>query len=189
MKLEWKLVLSGRQRGTGLKKRYVEGGTMPPAVNWSHIYCAVGTPPFKATKWYFCEPTVPNVPLGWDVIDGDHSMLPEMGGTGIAKRPANNRVSRQPAGAVAGLAGISALGNGGISASVASAVATEVEDQMHDSPTGTQAAAPFSIWGIEFKKVLPAIVIGVTTSVISQLILDEVRASRQAGRDSKRVLA
>jgi hypothetical protein len=189
VKLEWKLVLSGRQRGTGLKKRYVEGGTMPPAVNWSHIYCAVGTPPFKATKWYFCEPTVPNVPLGWDVIDGDHSMLPEMGGTGIAKRPANNRVSRQPAGAVAGLAGISALGNGGISASVASAVATEVEDQMHDSPTGTQAAAPFSIWGIEFKKVLPAIVIGVTTSVISQLILDEVRASRQAGRDSKRVLA
>ena len=188
VKLEWKLVLSGRQRGTGAKKRYIEGGAMPPAVNWSHIYCCVGTPPFKATKWYFCEPTVPNVPLGWDVIDGDHSMLPEMGGTGIAKRPANNRVTRQPAGAVAGLAGLAGLGNG-ISASVASAVATEVEDQMHDAPTGTQPAAAFSIWGIEFKKVLPAIVIGVTTSVISQLILDEVRASRQAGRESKRVMA
>ena len=60
---------------------------------------------------------------------------------------------------------------------------------MHDAPTGTQPAAAFSIWGIEFKKVLPAIVIGVTTSVISQLILDEVRASRQAGRESKRVMA
>jgi hypothetical protein len=148
----------------------------------------VGTPPFKATKWYFCEPTVQNVPLGWDVIDGDHSMLPEMGGTGITKRPANNRVTRQPGGAVAGLAGIAAFGNG-ISASVASAVATEVEDQMHDAPTGTQPSSPFSIWGIEFKKVLPAIVIGVTTSVISQLILDEVRASRQAGRERNKDLA
>lgn len=54
VKLEWKLVLSGRQRGTGHKKRYIEGGAMPPAVNWSHIYCVVGTPPFKPTKWYFC---------------------------------------------------------------------------------------------------------------------------------------
>jgi len=187
VKLEWKLVLSGRQRGTGHKKRYIEGGTMPPAVNWSHIYCAVGTPPFKATKWYFCEPTVPNVPLGWDVIDGDHSMLPEMGGTGLAKRPDNKRLSHKPAGVVAGLAGVSALGNGGISASVASAVATEVEDQMHESATGTQAK-PFSIWGLEFKKVLPAIVIGVTTSVISQLILDEVRAGRQTARERKKDL-
>ena len=56
-------------------------------------------------------------------------------------------------------------------------------------PTGTQPSSPFSIWGIEFKKVLPAIVIGVTTSVISQLILDEVRASRQAGRERNKDLA
>ena len=186
VKLEWKLVLSGRQRGTGHKKRYIEGGVMPPAVNWAHIYCVVGTPPFKATKWYFCEPTVQNVPLGWDVIDGDHSMLPEMGGTGVAKRPANGRVSRPATSPMAGLAGL--LGNGGISAAVASAVATEFEDDESDSV----AAKPSTkegpgIWGIEFKKMLPAIVIGVTTSVVSQLIMDEVRASRQSARAAKRI--
>ena len=186
VKLEWKLVLSGRQRGTGHKKRYIEGGVMPPAVNWAHIYCVVGTPPFKATKWYFCEPTVQNVPLGWDVIDGDHSMLPEMGGTGVAKRPANGRVSRPATSPMAGLAGL--LGNGGISTAVASAVATEFEDDESDGV----AAKPSTkegpgIWGIEFKKMLPAIVIGVTTSVVSQLIMDEVRASRQSARAAKRI--
>jgi hypothetical protein len=186
IKLEWKLVLSGRQRGTGHKKRFIENGIMPPAVNWSHIYCVVGTPPFKPTKWYFCEPTVQNVPLGWDVIDGDHSMLPEMGGTGVAKRPANGRVSRPASSPMAGLAGL--LGNGGISAAVASAVATEFEDDASD---GAAAKPPTKegpgIWGIEFKKMLPAIVIGVTTSVVSQLIMDEVRASRQSARAAKRI--
>lgn len=180
VKLEWKLVLSGRQRGTGAKKRYIEGGVMSPAVNWSHIYCMVGTPPFKPTKWYFCEPTVPNVPLGWDVIDGDHSLLPEMGGTGLAKRPQNHRLSRGPAAVMAGLAGTGAFGNGGISSAVASAVATEFEDEAAAPPK--KKAEP-GIWGMEFKKMLPAIVIGVTTSVVSQLVMDEVRASRQAARE------
>ena len=183
VKLEWKLVLSGRQRGTGAKKRYIEGGVMPPAVNWSHIYCCVGTPPFKPTRWYFCEPTVPNVPLGWDVIDGDHSMLPEMGGSGIAKRPPNGRIARKTAPAVAGLAGIIPYGNGGISSAVASAVATEFEDDIGEPPP--KKAEP-GIWGLEFKKMLPAIVIGVTTSVVSQLIMDEVRAVRQTAREAKR---
>jgi len=177
IKLEWKLVLSGRQRNTGLKKRYVEGGMMPPQVNWSHIYCCVGTPPFRPTKWFFCEPTVQSVPLGWDVIDGDHSMLPEMGGTGVAKRPPNGRVHRRE------LSGPGALGSNGISSSVASAVATEIEDEMSDaSPKGKKG---LSIWGLEFTKVLPAIVIGVTTSVISQLLLDEVRSSRKRARMDK----
>jgi hypothetical protein len=177
VKLEWKLVLSGRQRGTNAKKRYVEGGIMPPGVNWSHIYCCVGTPPFRPTKWYFCEPTVQGVPLGWDVIDGDHSMLPEMGGTGMAKRKPNARFGR------GALAGIGSLGSGGISSSVASAVATEIEDEMSDAPS-TAKSEP-GIWGLEFKKVMPAVVIGVTTSVISQLILDELRSRRKTARMAK----
>lgn len=188
VKLEWKLVLSGRQRGTGAKKRHIEGGVMPPAVNWSHIYCMVGTPPFKPTRWYFCEPTLQSAPLGWDVIDGDHSMLPEMGGTGIAKRPDNHRLTRKPSVAVAGLAGIVPLGNGGIASSVASAVATEFEDDF-EAPRASAKQSEPGIWGMEFKKMLPAIVIGVTTSVISQLLMDEIRAGRQAARERAKVQA
>jgi len=84
IKLEWKLVISGRSRVTGQKVRHVEDGYMPPQVQWSHIYCAVGTPPFKPTKWYYCEPTLNGVPLGWDVVSGSSSALPEMGGTGLS---------------------------------------------------------------------------------------------------------
>lgn len=80
VRLPWKLVLSGRHRYTGQKIRYVEGQPRNPNGAWTHIYCAVGTPPFAPKKWYFCEPTVNGVPLGWDVIDGDHSVLPEMAG-------------------------------------------------------------------------------------------------------------
>ena len=84
IKLEWKLVISGRSRVTGQKLRHVEDGYMPPQVQWSHIYCAVGTPPFKPTKWYFCEPTLNGVPLGWDVVRGSTDALPEMGGKGLS---------------------------------------------------------------------------------------------------------
>lgn len=75
--LPWKLVLSGRGPA-GEKVRFIEGQPVPPGVAWTHIYCMVGTPPYRATQWYFCEPTVEGVPLGWDVISGDHRYLPEM---------------------------------------------------------------------------------------------------------------
>jgi len=84
IKLEWKLVISGRSRITGDKVRHVEDGYLPPQVQWAHIYCAVGTPPFKPTKWYFCEPTLNGVPLGWDVVRGSTDALPEMGGKGLS---------------------------------------------------------------------------------------------------------
>lgn len=76
--LPWKYVLSGRDQKQQ-KVRYIEGDNVPPGCTWTHIYCMVGTPPFRATVWYFCEPTLQKVPLGWDVIDGDSSYLPEMG--------------------------------------------------------------------------------------------------------------
>lgn len=289
VKLEWKLVLSGRQRVTNLKKRYVEGGPMPAGVNWSHIYCCVGTPPFNPTEWYFCEPTVQGVPLGWDVIDGDHSMLPEMGGTGkppgarsvkgrfgdaaamlptkvrsdlttpalnlrdvvkqmllledhllhadrrcpdcirkhllkiealveearsldttgcwkqtldalqrwgesmqqaYAKRPtpaqfhtlsgvvreARKRLtmhlaSKRQLGALSG----ADLGNS-VTSSVASALAAEVDESASGKTSST--------WGLELNKVIPAVTVGIVTSVTSALILDEMRAAIKKKRES-----
>lgn len=75
--LPWRQVLSGLTQD-GNKVRYIEGDTSIAPAQWTHIYCMVGTPPFNPTTWYFCEPTVEGVPLGWDVIDGDHRYLPEM---------------------------------------------------------------------------------------------------------------
>jgi hypothetical protein len=99
--LPWKLVLSGRN-SKGDKVRHIEGTRVQTDVKWSHIYCMVGTPPFKPNRWYFCETTIVGVPLGWDVIDGDHSYLPEMAKTRsgppqLAKPlPANGRFRPTP---------------------------------------------------------------------------------------------
>jgi len=82
IKLEWKLVISGRNKKTRQKVRHVEGRYLDPDAAWSHIYCAVGTPPFNPKKWYYCEPTLQGVPLGWDVVSGSADMMPEMGGSG-----------------------------------------------------------------------------------------------------------
>lgn len=166
IKLDWKLVLSGQQRGTKAKRRFVEGSVAPANVDWSHIYCAVGTPPFRPTTWYFCEPTVQNVPLGWDVIDGDHSLLPEMGGTGKPAVKNRKRLSRW---------------GGGISSSIASAVTTELEDES--TPTGTTAKTGF--WA-EVRKIMPAIMSGVAVGVTTQLLLDDVRAWRDDARKQKK---
>ena len=107
IKLDWKLVISGRSRITNDKVRHIEGGYLPPQVLWSHIYCMVGTPPFKPTKWYYCEPTLQGVPLGWDVVSGSAAALPEMGGTGLSGPE---------------------LGNGGAGAAAGAAVATALEE-------------------------------------------------------------
>lgn len=83
IKLEWKLVISGRQRISNKKVRHIEGGYMPQQVQWAHIYCMVGDRPFTPQKWFFCEPTLNKAPLGWDVVAGSTSALPEMGGAGL----------------------------------------------------------------------------------------------------------
>jgi len=76
--LPWRLVLSGRDQANNQKVRHVEGQGIPYGVKWSHIYCMVGCPPGRGMRWYYCEPTIEGVPLGWDVIQGDHRFLPEM---------------------------------------------------------------------------------------------------------------
>lgn len=78
IRFSWKLLLIGVDKTTHKKVRYVEGsGPLPPNVEWNHIYCAVGVPPFKPKRWYLCEPTVEEVPLGWDIIDGGKSFIPK----------------------------------------------------------------------------------------------------------------
>lgn len=98
--LPWKLVLSGRN-GAGRKIRHIEDQAVDPLARWSHIYCMVGDKPFRPSVWYFAEPTVEGVPLGWDVVSGDHSFLPEMakptrGPAQIAASPQNHQGYRAP---------------------------------------------------------------------------------------------
>lgn len=83
--LPWRFVLSGRAKG-GDKLRHIEGDPIPSDVRWTHIYLCVGTPPFNPTRWYFAETTIVGVPLGWDVVSGDHSYLPEMSNSGEQAR-------------------------------------------------------------------------------------------------------
>lgn len=192
VKLPWKYVISGRSRTSGEKVRHIEGDKYPQNCEWTHIYCMVGTPPFSPNVWYFCECTVQGVPLGWDVISGDHSFLPEM----VKNKKGPQRIEDEGVKAPFGFkpvdppknkqwspayaAALDAKGNehygdvfntvrgfgssGGIGASVGSTVAGE----MLDSKRGQ------SSW-LDFKKVSQAIVTGVTISVITQLILDYIR--------------
>jgi len=161
--LPWRLVLSGRDSRTGNKVRYIEGAPVPSNVTWTHIYAMVGDKPFNPDHWYFCEPTVEGVPLGWDVIDGDHRYLPEMARKGKSKPmivgapPAP--LGHRPPGLPAVPNRSPAYLSGALSASVGSAVAGAVED------TGV----------LDWKKIATAVVTGVAVSVTTQLILDWVR--------------
>lgn len=198
-RLSWKLVISGRDRATKRKVRHIEGERLPHGCDWSHIYCMVGTPVFKPAQWFFCEPTL-KVPLGWDVVSGDASALPEMAQE-IASRKPNSRLARAgmvsaapnrpvvmpapPLVPTAGFAG--AFGsNGGAGAAagaaVASAVATKMESEAtqaaRDTAKGGKPPSAFAL-----SRLGPAILISVTTavstSVLSQIILDAIREGRK----------
>ena len=160
IKLEWKLVISGRHNGTKQKIRHVEGQSLVPNVSWSHIYCMVGTPPFNVKRWYYCEPTL-NVPLGWDVVSGDASALPELGGSG--KVPPGLK-------SLAGGYG-AALGNGAAAGAAAgSAVSSAVAE-------GTERGQK-----INWKGVALAVATGVITSATTQILLEYWREYRQEKR-------
>jgi hypothetical protein len=80
IRLPARLVISGIDK-RGKKVRYVQGDKhYPPGVSWAHIYLQLGDRPYGQPVWYFAEPTL-QVPLGWDVVDNDASVLPEMRGT------------------------------------------------------------------------------------------------------------
>jgi hypothetical protein len=93
LRLPWRFVLSGKARN-GTVDRWVEGSKMKD-LEFSHIYVVVGWPPFRPTKWQFAEPTLKNIPLGWDVVHHARSqgssvlpelagILPELAGIGVA---------------------------------------------------------------------------------------------------------
>ena len=180
-RLSWKLVISGREKGTGRKVRHIEGGEMPRA-DWSHIYCMVGTPVFHPKEWFFCDPTL-RVPLGWDVVNGDASALPEMAQE-LGRRAANGRFSRN---ATAPLGATFGNGSGTAAAAVSSAITTQMEGESgRSSGQGSGSSqSPFSL-----ARLGPAIAISVTTavatSVLSQMILDSIRSRRKSRNLSER---
>jgi len=87
IRLPWRLTISGTNK-RGKKLRYHQGEKFPggrkKGYNWSHIYLAIGDRPFTPTKWNYAETTVRGAPLGWDVVSGDASALPEMNNYGAA---------------------------------------------------------------------------------------------------------
>lgn len=163
IKLEWKLVISGRHKITKQKIRFVEGQRLPPNVAWSHIYCMVGTPPFNPKRWYYCEPTL-QVPMGWDVVSGDASALPELGGEG--KVPPGVR-------SMAGGFG-NPFGNG---ASAGAAAGSAVASSMTESREQGRK--------VDIKGIALAVTVGVITSATTQIILEYWREYRQDQKAKK----
>jgi transglutaminase-like putative cysteine protease len=170
--MPWRLCLSGRGPN-GEKLRYVEGADVPGGAQWVHIYCMVGTPPFKPTHWYFCECTIEKVPLGWDVLSGDKAYLPEMKKrTGPTRmigapraspgfRPASVPPKRNISPAYAEAYGGGAIRN---TSALISAVSGAVGEE-----TGSSSG------GVEWQKIGAAVMTGVAVSVFAQLALDWVR--------------
>jgi hypothetical protein len=179
--LPWKLVLSGRDQTTGQKIRYIEGDPIPANCTWAHIYGMVGDKPFRPATWYFTEPTVEGVPLGWDVIDGDESYLPEMaraqkhvGPAVIARlkaKPPGYKVARLPASAYRSPAYEAAYSGGPlfVAARTNNAIGAAVGASVAESIEGKSALD----WG----KIGAAVATGVAVSVGTQLILDWVRGT------------
>ena len=167
IRLPWRLVISGMDKRTGKKVRYIEGGTYPQNVKWSHIYCAVGIPAFNPKDWYFCECTVMGVPLGWDVVAGDPKYIPEMdmgrpGKPRIMKlKPKRKHTSAPSYGAPAFS---SSSGASSVSSRVGEAIggAIAVEEERIEG-------------GIEFRNIAFGVVTGVCVAVGTQLALDWVK--------------
>lgn len=161
--LPWRFVLSGLD-SRGNKVRYIEGDAVPPGCRWTHIYLMVGIPVFNPRYWYFAEPTIQGVPLGWDVLQGDRGFLPELekytGPQRVMPSPLAgpwHRRSRQkdmPEALQEELYGSALVGT------VAGSVASTVEDE-----------------GFDWKRIGVGIMTGVAVAVGTQLTLDWIRGT------------
>lgn len=178
--LPWRQVLSGFFPLTGDKIRWIEGTPIPDDCEWTHVYCAVGTPPFNPRHWYFCEPTVRGVPLGWDIIEGAPEFLPEMQKRGGPARfmptpvaPEGQTPAALPPSEMRSPAynvyygGHVAQWNSG--ASVSAAVGSSIAESADES----KSASPV----IDWKRLGVAIATGVAVSVGTQITLDWVRGT------------
>ena len=198
IRLPWKLVLGGSCNGK--KVRHIEGTPFAKGCKWSHIYCMVGTPPFNPTRWYYCETTIQGVPLGWDVVSGHKSYLPEMDGgprgkpriVNLRRAPKRHRPTKLPHPENTSPAYATAYGGfrpsgtqyGQASAlsPIGAAVGASMVQEMDDS--GRSSWAWEDDWTsqqkveatlIDVKKILPAVLTGVVISVSTQLLLDWIR--------------
>jgi hypothetical protein len=88
LRLPWKTVLSGRDRQTGQRRRWISGQPMPKGVRFAHIYTLLGWPPFKPQRWMFADPSLKGSYLGWDIVGARNmppvpgaprELMPEMG--------------------------------------------------------------------------------------------------------------
>lgn len=173
--LPWKLVLSGRNQVTGEKIRYIEGEPVPADCKWAHIYAVVGDRPFRPNKWYFAEPTVEGVPLGWDVIGGDESYLPEMakpsknqGPAQIVRLKAAPVGYKRPRGSGKGPVYDMAYGDG--SSLIPMAVGATIAESIDTSKASGTSEESVTDW----RKLAIAIATGVAVSVGTSLLLDWV---------------
>ena len=87
--LHWRFVLAGRDPSTGERVRWTPGQRKPRGVRFYHIYLDLGWPPLiKPNSWAAAEPTIKNVPLGYDVVNrgvpGEVS-LPELSGPDLGE--------------------------------------------------------------------------------------------------------
>jgi hypothetical protein len=149
-----KLVISGVD-AQGNKQRYIHGSGKLPAGSWSHIYGMVGNAPFSPTSWYFVEPTLKGVPLGWDVVAAAGNHLPEMTGAYGGFIPSK-------------LAGSTATGVG---IGVGTGAAMALKDQQDKDG-----------FGVYMKEVFTAVVIAVVSSVVTELWMDQIRERNKARR-------
>ena len=199
IRLPWKLVLGGLCNGK--KVRYIEGTPFPKGCKWAHIYAMVGDAPFNPAKWYFCETTLQGVPLGWDVVSGHSSYLPELatkpkGKPGIVQlgkaprrfrpRAAPAAERRSPAYEFYGGFIPSAKSNPygqSVLSPIGAAVGASMAMEMEETP-GKSSWAWEDDWTpeqkakatiLDVKKILPAVVTGVVISVSTQLLLDWLR--------------
>lgn len=147
MRLPWKLVISGR--GSNGLLRYIHRHGHLPKADWSHIYCMVSANPFQDSQWFYCEPTIKNVPLGWDVVSANSADLPELLAPGSKAAEPKQKLPE--------------LGNVRTSAIIGGTLAAET--QLAES---TDAGIE---WNKMFQDILKAVLVGVATSYLSNLLL------------------
>ena len=150
MRLPWKLVISGRQ-GNGSLLRYIHRNGHLPNADWSHIYCMVCTNPFQDADWYYCEPTIKNVPLGWDVVQANGADLPEL----LAP---DNKTKTQDKGNIR----TSAIIGGTLAA----------ESELYSSEKSG------ADWQKILQDILKAVAVGVLTSYFSNLLLSSLKQDK-----------
>lgn len=171
LRIPWKLVLSGRDLRTKQKVRYIEGDKVPHGVSWTHIYLIVGAPAFTPTEWWFAEPTIQGVPLGWDVISGDTKYLPEMnvhrGPTRVNPAPPAPFWYRPPVVVSPSPALAFALG----AVDVSDVIAEEYGQGYAPLVGGLAAAESVDGTSTTFKRILLGVVTGVGVAVGTQLAL------------------